>query len=65
METHSSILAWEIPWTEEPGRLQSVESEESDTTERLRTADIKVLPRKLYPLDHFKLVNYENGKVQK
>ena len=22
--THSSILAWEIPWTEEPGRLQSV-----------------------------------------
>ena len=23
METHSSILAWEIPWTEEPGRLQS------------------------------------------
>ena len=24
METHSSILAWKIPWTEEPGRLQSV-----------------------------------------
>ena len=24
MPTHSSILAWEIPWTEEPGRLQSV-----------------------------------------
>ena len=23
MATHSSILAWEIPWTEEPGRLQS------------------------------------------
>ena len=23
-ETHSSILAWEIPWTEEPGRLQSM-----------------------------------------
>ena len=22
--THSSILAWEIPWTEEPGRLQSI-----------------------------------------
>ena len=22
--THSSILAWEIPWTEEPGRLQSM-----------------------------------------
>jgi len=24
MATHSSILAWKIPWTEEPGRLQSV-----------------------------------------
>ena len=26
MATHSSILAWRIPWTEEPGRLQSLES---------------------------------------
>ena len=26
MATHSSILAWKIPWTEEPGRLQSVGS---------------------------------------
>ena len=25
--THSSILAWKIPWTEEPGRLQSVASQ--------------------------------------
>ena len=25
--THSSILAWEIPWTEEPGRLQSMRSQ--------------------------------------
>ena len=24
METHSSILAWRIPWTEEPGGLQSI-----------------------------------------
>ena len=24
METHTSILAWKIPWTEEPGRLQSM-----------------------------------------
>ena len=31
--THSSILAWRIPLTEEPGRLQSMESQESDTTE--------------------------------
>ena len=31
--THSSILAWEIPWTEEPGQLQSMGHNESDTTE--------------------------------
>jgi len=27
MTTHSSILAWRIPWTEEPGRLQSLGSQ--------------------------------------
>ena len=32
MTTHSSILAWEIPWTEEPGGLQSAGLQESDTT---------------------------------
>ena len=32
MATHSSILDWEIPWTEEPGRLQSIGSQESNTT---------------------------------
>ena len=36
MATHSSILAWKIPWTEEPGRLYSPWGrKESDTTERL------------------------------
>ena len=35
MVTHSSILAWRIPWTEEPGRLQSMGRKESDMTERL------------------------------
>ena len=33
--THSSILAWEIPWMEESGGLQSMQLQESDTTERL------------------------------
>ena len=33
MATHSSTLAWKIPWREEPGRLQSMGSEESNTTE--------------------------------
>ena len=32
MTAHSSILAWEIPWTEEPGGLQSMGLQESDTT---------------------------------
>ena len=31
--THSSILAWRIPWMEEPGGLQSMGCKESDTTE--------------------------------
>ena len=35
MASHSSTLAWKIPWTEEPGRLQSMGSLESDTTEQL------------------------------
>ena len=32
MATHSSILAWEIPWTEKPGGLQSMGWKRSDTT---------------------------------
>ena len=40
MATHSSTIAWKIPWTEEPGRLLGVACSdhgvtESDTTERL------------------------------
>ena len=35
MATHSSILAWRIPWTKEPGGLQSGFKSRSDTAERL------------------------------
>ena len=35
MATHSSILAWRIPWIEEPARLQSMGSQELDTTWQL------------------------------
>ena len=31
MATHSSILAWEIPWAEEPGRVESMGSQEGQT----------------------------------
>ena len=37
MAIHSSTLAWKIPWTEEPGRLQSIGSLESDMTEQLHS----------------------------
>ena len=39
MATHSSILAWKIPQTEEPGRLQSTGSQR-DMTEQLHFMDI-------------------------
>ena len=35
MAMHSSILSWRIPWSEKPGGVQSMESKESDMTERL------------------------------
>ena len=35
MVTHSSILAWRMPWTEEPGGLQSMGSQRVSTTEGL------------------------------
>ena len=44
MATHSSILAWEIPWTEEPGRLQSRMSQkvrQGLATEHTHTTKIK------------------------
>ena len=42
METHPSILAWEITWTKEPGGLQAVDKD-MDMTERLST---KVVSKK-------------------
>jgi len=35
MATHSNILVWRIPWTEETGEAQSMGSQRVDTTERL------------------------------
>ena len=35
MATHSNILAWRIPWTEEPGRQQSMGSQSMGKTEEL------------------------------
>ena len=41
METHSSILAWGIPWIEDPGGLQLMGSQELGTTERLTISSFK------------------------
>ena len=35
MAAHSSVLAWKIPWTKEPGRLQFMGSQTIDMTEQL------------------------------
>ena len=40
MATHSSILAWRIPWTEKPGQLQSMGCKESDMTEQPTHTDL-------------------------
>ena len=54
MATHSSILAWDIPWTEEPGRLQSMQPKRvrhNSATEQLGTHTIS----KCYKSGHFSL----------
>ena len=43
MATHSSILAWKIPWTEEPGGLQSIGSQRIGPIERSEPASTQIL----------------------
>ena len=45
--THSNILVWRNPWTEEPGRLQSIGHKELDTTERLTVSLFHLLSLQL------------------
>ena len=50
MATHSSFLAWETPWTEEPGGLQSMGSQkELDTTQQLNNNKLFLLMKLLKP----------------
>ena len=46
MAAHSSILAWSIPWTEEPGGLQSMALQELDTSEWLNNSKQQFLEDK-------------------
>ena len=59
MATHSSILAWRIPWTEEPGELQFMGGKESNTTE-WQTYTFVVL---LYFYKIFIKIQVDNVKV--
>ena len=47
MATHSSILAWKVPWTEEPGRLQSMGSQ-SQTHLSTHTHTLGQKPKYIY-----------------
>ena len=53
MTTHSSILAWEVPWTEEPGRLQSIGSKKSQhslAVQHLQPACLRIETETIYSL---------------
>ena len=61
MATHSSVLAWKIPWTEEPRRLQSMGSQrESDMTERLR---FMVFPVVMYGCESWTVTKAEHWRI--
>ena len=48
MTTHSSILAWRIPWTEEPGRLQSMGSQRVEHDRTIITHSLVYRYRYIY-----------------
>ena len=52
MATHSSILAWRIPWTEKPGVLQSLGSQSRTQLMQLSTHEVEVQILSHQPLDH-------------
>ena len=60
MATHSSVLAWRIPWTEEPGGLQSMRLQELDMTEQLSTQHAQSMKRLHSKVPGESLVKKEN-----
>ena len=67
MGTHSSILGWDIPWTEEPGRLQSRGCKESDITEWLTLTQyhLTVLKLRILPTFDCSKVRFQEVSVTK
>ena len=57
MATHSSILAWEILWTEEPGRMGPWGHKESDTTENAHIY-IYIYSFRFFSLGYYKDMEY-------
>ena len=61
MATHSSVLAWRIPWAEEPGRLQSIESyrvrhNQNDLAGYVQILSLFELPKMIRGINAIKLV---------
>ena len=53
MGTHSSILAWRIPWTEKPGGLQSRGSQESDNLRKTQGSQINIFKINIKHMKYF------------
>ena len=63
MATHSKNFAWEIPWTEEPGGLQSMGWKKSDMTEQLRTHTHLYTYYKVVSVNSNAIILWTNGIV--
>ena len=50
MAIYFSILAWEIPWTEEPGELQTMGSQESNMTQKLNHYNTDLIKVGMWPV---------------
>ena len=63
MATHSSVLAWGIPWTEDPGGLRPWGRRESDTTEWLTHVLewVAISFQGIFPTQGWKLVSFVSG----
>ena len=55
MAIYSSILAWRMPWTEEPGGLQSMGSQRVGQTERLSTQSLQAMSSPTLPISSCRL----------
>ena len=62
MATHSSILAWRIPWIRKPGGLQSIGFKESDTAEHAQFYLKDASNRMFYFLTRLLSSSFENDK---